>query len=187
MSTPLHPQSADAPSMPQPVPRRRILFLTLLWALPLSFLLLNATLGFHTFQFKTYEFGRHAAIVVMLVLMVFGLLRAFDVVGDHKGQPWFTDPVLVALALFWGLFPPMWFFVEYLSFDREVFLLPTGSQQLIETAKRAAQDATELTDKVAKVKADFLTSTKLYADMAAKVWVAVGTALGAVVAMAGRP
>lgn len=183
----MYSESADVPPTPPLVPRRRIFFLTLLWAVPLSLLLLNAAFGFHTFQFKTYEFGRHAAIVIMLILVVFGLLRAFDIVGDHKGQPWFTDPVLVSLALFWGLFPPMWFFVEYFSFDRGVFLLPTEFQQSIDTARQAAKDATELTAKADKVKADFLSSTKLYADMAAKVWVAVGTALGAVVAMARRP
>jgi len=117
----------------------------------------------------------------MLVLAVVGLLRAFDVVGIHKGEPWFTDPLLVALALFWGLFPPMWFFVEYLSFDRGAFALPVKLQQAIQ----AATDANDAV-RAAKLEADFLASTKLYADMAAKVWVAVGTALGAVVAMVRR-
>lgn len=175
-------QSPAAPVPFKPVPRRAVLLLTLVWAGPLGLLLLNAVSNFHTFHYEAYELGRYAVIVIMLALAIFGLLRAFDIVGTHKGEPWFTDPVLVALALFWGLFPPMWFFVEYLSFDRGSFALPDGLQKLIHAAKDANDSAS-----ASKLEADFLASTKLYADMAAKVWVAVGAALGAVVAMVRRP
>jgi hypothetical protein len=167
---------------PNPIPKRQILGLTLLWVAPLAFLLCNAVFVWHTFGYRTYELWRSVAIVLLFIFAFVGLLRAFDLAGAHKGDPWFTDPVLVALVLFWALFPPTWFFVEYLSFDNKTILLPESMLDQIQNDEQSG-----LIDKAIKVRTDFLASTKLYADMAAKIWAAVGTALGAVIAFARRP
>jgi hypothetical protein len=163
------------------VPRRAVFLITLAWAVPLLLLLINAQFKIYLVQHQTYLAWRAALIFVLLGLSVWGLLRSFDLLKAHAGEPWYTDPLLVGLVLFWGLFPPMWFFVEYLSFDRGSFALPMRILEDIRTAENASN-----LPLAEKLKADFLARTKLYADMASKVWLAVGAALGAVIGLTKR-
>lgn len=159
----------------------RIFLITLAWSIPLLLLLLNAQWKVVTVEHATYIQCRALLIFGLLGLGVWGLLRAFDLLKAHAGDPWYTDPLLVGLVLFWGLFPPMWFFVEYLSFDRGSFALPLDVARQMEEALKTNNAAG-----AAKLKADFLSETKLYADMASKVWVSVGAALGASIGLAKR-
>jgi hypothetical protein len=142
---------------------------------------MNAVFDWYRIPHETYATGRQVAIVVMLVLGAAGLLMALNLVGSHTGDPWYQIPLLVALVLFWGLFPPCWFFVEYLSFDR-------GSIQLPSEIQAAIAEAVERKDtKTAnEIKSSFMSSTKTYADLAAKVWGAVGLALGTSIGLAKR-
>ena len=164
------------------VPRLRTFVFTMIWMLPLAALLFIAVFRLHVFSHSTYIGARFALIVLMLCFAVAGLLRAFDLVGTNTGKPWFTDALLITLVVFWGLFPPMWFFVEYLSFDRGSIALP---QELVDLIAAAETDKRK--EVAEKQTATFLSSTKLYAEMSAKVWAAVGTVLAGIIALVKRP
>ncbi len=143
--------------------------------------MINAVFIKYQIPYETYVAGRSIAIGVMLVLAAAGLLMALNLVGSHTKDPWYQVPLLVALVLFWGLFPPCWFFVEYLSFDAGTFQLPPGIREAIENA-REAKDVKAMND----MKSAFMSTTKTYADLAAKVWAAVGLALGSAIGMARK-
>ena len=181
MTYPESLQTIVPPANEAVVPRLQVFLVTLVWTVPLLLLLLNAQFKVVVVEHRTYLSCRAVLILVLLGLGIWGLLRSFDLLKAHAGDPWYTDPLLVGLVLFWGLFPPMWFFVEYLSFDRGSFALPSNLLRELEaaTAEGRAVDAS-------KLRADFLSETKLYADMAAKVWFSVGAAHGAVIGLTKR-
>ena len=64
--------------------------------------------------------------------------------------------LLVALVIFWGLFPPAWFFTEYLLFDRDTILLPVDVLDKIKAAPAASQ---------AEVAASFKPPTSRHQDL----------------------
>ena len=174
------PTPAPAPP-PQPVPKRAVALWTIPWVALLFALLLNAILDIYRIPHEAYATARLVAIVSMLILGVVGLLMSLNLVGSHTADPWYRVPLLVALVLFWGLFPPCWFFVEYLSFDKGAFQFPTDLQAAI-----AAAEAKNDMKTVNELKGAFMTTTKTYADLAAKVWGAVGLALGTSIGLARR-
>jgi hypothetical protein len=181
MTNPEDLKTAEPATKAAVVPRLTIFLITLLWAVPLLLLLLNAQFKMVVIEHQTYVAWRAILIFILLGLGIWGLLRSFDLLKAHAGDPWYTDPLLVSLVLFWGLFPPMWFFVEYLSFDRGSFALPLVVPKEIQAAQANADPAA-----VENLRSDFLARTKLYADMASKVWFAVGAALGAVISLTRR-
>ena len=128
-----------------------------------------------------YQGARLLAVVVMVLLAGFGLLVAFGLVGSHKADPWYKIAPLVALVIFWGLFPPAWFFTEYLLFDRDTILLPVEMLDKIKAAPAASQ-----AEVAAPFKTANLAATKTYADMASKFWVAVGAALATAIGLSKR-
>ena len=171
--------STKAAEDPKPVPKGVVAAWTAPWVLLLATLLVCAFAPTVHITHDHYIVARGIAIVAMLVLAFVGLLRALDLVGAQKNQPWHTDGFLVALVLFWGLFPPSWFFIEYLLFDRNTFLLPPEDQSLYEAAMKAGKVAV-----AEDIKARYLASIKPYVDLASKVWVSVGAALGAAIGLA---
>lgn len=154
------------------------------WSLPwitlLGILLIIATWTTLSIPYGMYENGRAIGLGIMIVLAVAGLLRAFDMIGT-AGEPWYTISFLVALVMFWGLFPPTWFFTEYLLFDRETIQFPEDVRQAIERAELEKD-----LRRVAEIKKEFLGVKKTYADMGSRIWVAVGAALGTTIGFAKR-
>jgi hypothetical protein len=175
-----HLAAGPAPMPPKEyqIPRAAVLFWTLPWVILVLTLLVNAVTVVHPISYDLYVSGRYVVIGAMLAMAVAGLLIALEIVGSHKGDPWFTVGLLVALVLFWALFPPSWFFVEYLSFDRGAFLLPSDLQEAYEAAEQRS-DVKAMAD----LRAKHLGETKTYADLASKVWVAVGASLGSAIAL----
>lgn len=154
-----------------------------LWTVPwlallLGLLVLASFFPWVRFSYSSYTTARRVAAVVLVVLAIVGILRALDIVGKQDGAPWYTVGYLVALVLFWGLCPPAWFFTEYYLIDQGTLALPALSQQAV--------DATSDPKVQADIRAPFLAATKIYADMAAKVWVAVGAALATTIGLARR-
>ena len=152
-------------------PLKCVTWLTAVWLLPLLFLLVWPTLQLSVIHHNYYVCARNIAILVLIILVFFGITKASRFIGSSADLPWYTSAWLVALVLFWGLFPPSWFFLEYYLFDSGYIALP---QSVAEAMANSSEPA--------KVKADFMASTKTYADLASKIWVAVSAALAATIA-----
>jgi len=148
------------------------------WLALIAFLLLISQVGHVRISYESYKFWRNAGALILIVIAVVGILRALDIVGGTH-DPWFTIPFLVSLVLFWGLFPPVWFFLEYMLFDLEVFQLPGCPSAQASSQGVAANCAIPM-------KKEFLSAMKVYADMAAKIWAAVGVAVGVAIGLAKR-
>jgi hypothetical protein len=149
---------------------------SLLWAVPLlAGLLTSLTNDFHgiqPFSFKAYQSIRIVGAVVVLCLMTKAFLRAFCHVANRSA--WSADSFLIWSVLFWALFPPSWFFVEYTMFDLGQIALPLNKGTcggLSEVGKETYCQA-------------FLDRLQAYATLASKIWAAVGAMLAAVVAIA---
>jgi hypothetical protein len=179
MSKPGVPSSGH--SLLGDIPKRSVAIWTAFWVVPL--IALYALTYFTSVQISHawYQTGRLIAVVVMVALAVLGLLIAFDLVGDQKSKPWYMIGLLVALVIFWGLFPPAWFFTEYLLFDRDAILLPVDVLDRIRAAPAASQAELAAASKTAN-----LAATKVYADLASKFWVAVGAALVTAIGLSKR-
>jgi hypothetical protein len=85
---------------------------------------------------------------------------------------------LVSFALFWGLFPPSWFFIEYLALDNGAVVLPELDSlcrefRVNECSEQSARKA--LFDHV-----------NTYAGLASRFWAAVSGALILIVGFGGR-
>jgi hypothetical protein len=148
------------------------------WLAVIAFLLLISQIGDVRISYESYKIWRNFGAGLLIVVAIIGILRALDIVGNSQ-DPWFTIPFLVSLILFWGLFPPIWFFLEYLLFDLGVFQLPNCPSATI------SPQGAEI-NCVAPMKKDFLPALKVYADMAAKIWAAVGVAIGVAIGLAKR-
>jgi hypothetical protein len=148
------------------------------WLALIAVLLLISQVGDVRISYERYKFWRNLGILILIGVAIIGILRALDIVGASQ-EPWYTIPFLVSLVLFWGLFPPVWFFLEYLLFDLGVFQLPTCPNAAVSSQGAEANC-------VAPIKKDFLPALKVYADMAAKIWAAVGVALGVAIGLARR-
>jgi hypothetical protein len=153
-----------------------------LWVVPL--IVLYGLTYFTSVQIPhgVYQGARLLAVVVMVALAGLGLSVAFGLVGSQKADPWYKIGPLVALVIFWGLFPPAWFFTEYLLFDRDTILLPMEMLDKIKAAPAASQAEVGGAFKTAN-----LAATKTYADMASKFWLAVGAALATAIGLSKRP
>jgi hypothetical protein len=154
---------------------RQAALLTGCWLTPMLFLLLWPMLPLPSIPYACYYAARHGAVFVLLCLAALGVWRAGRLAGSESSAPWYTSAALVALTLFWALFPPSWFFLEYFLLDAEAIALPPDVVVEIELAGRPAE-----------AKAAFLATTKTYADMSAKIWASVGVSLATAVALAKR-
>jgi len=146
------------------------------WVVLIIGLLLVGSFTNWTISYFAYTWARRAAAIVLVTLAVFGVLLALELVGKSQGQPWYSMGLLVALVLFWGLCPPSWFFTEYYLIDQGTFALPDEVQR--------ALDAVSDSKGKADLKATYLATTKTYADLASKIWVAVGAALATAIGFA---
>jgi hypothetical protein len=162
----------------QAIPTLTVFFWTVPWLGLLLVLLALPALGTVRIPYALYATTRQVALLILIALAIIGLLRAFKLVGWHKEKSWYTVGFLVALVLFWGLFPPSWFFTEYYLFD-------TGTIELRPDVQRALEVAADEEAK-AKIRDTFMSSVKTYADMASKVWVAVGAALATAIGFSKR-
>jgi hypothetical protein len=154
------------------VPRGTVAAWTSPWLLASLALLLAPFAGFPRVTYGVYAGIRGGAFVGLLVLVVAGFVVAWRHVGGHQDQrPWYTSGFLVSLLIFWAVFPPSWFFLEYMLFDRGQIALPGGATCMPMQTGACA---------------DFLARTKIYADLASKIWAAVFAALGAAIAVARR-
>lgn len=108
-------------------------------------------------------YGFHAGFVwlgglALVMVLFFGLWRAAEYL-PIGGQPrrgfWYSDGHLLAALVFWALFPPAWFFLEYYSVAHGLFQLPAG------------QDGPQ------QVQA-WLASYQVYADLGSRVWAGAG-------------
>lgn len=160
------------------VPVGTVISLTMCWVAPLIVLLIVGSFTDYHIGYDRYQIGRRMASGLLVALAIVGMLYALDVVGQNKGSPWYTNGFLVALVLFWGLCPPTWFFTEYYLVDQKALGLPPD----VVAAMKAAVDGKGKAD----VFAAHLATTKTYADLASKIWVAVGAALATAVGFANR-
>jgi hypothetical protein len=163
------------------VPKLQVLAWSAPWITLLALLFFIGSVGDVKVSHSTYVFWRSVGLTVMVILAVYGVLRALQLIGKKTIEPWYTIGLLVALVLFWGLFPPAWFFVEYLLVDRGVFQMPIKLQGAYEELAKASnlQEAEE-------IRKSYLASVKAYADMASKVWISVGAALATTIGFARK-
>ena len=160
------------------IPVGKVMLWTVPWVALLIGLLFVASFQLVQIPFEPYRWARRVAAAGLVGLAIVGLLFTLEVVGK-EGAPWYTNSLLVALVLFWGLCPPAWFFTEYYLIDQETLGRPADVAKAIAAA--ASDPAT-----VTKLKADYLSGVKVYSDLASKVWVAVGAALATAIGLTLR-
>lgn len=163
-----------------PVPVRQVMKWTLPWIAVLVGLLVYGAFGSGTsIPYDIYTWVRRLCAVGLAGLGVAGLAYALEWTDKSKGQPWFTIPLLVSLVLFWGVFPPTWFFTEYYLFDQRRLQWPPELREALVAAGTDKKAAADLV-------AGHLAAVKVYADLASKIWLAVGAALGTAIGFANR-
>ena len=164
------PDKSDAAAT---VPRLSVFLWTAPWVLILIGLLIFGGLGWLHISDEISKRVRSFVAICLVILAVVGVLRALDLVGKRDDKPWYTIGFLVALVLFWGLCPPAWFFTEY-------YLLDIGA---LEPPSYVVEKLASAADEKAKsdIHAAFLAETKIYSDLASKVWLAVGAALATII------
>ena len=170
-----------APNPPNPtvaIPTGKVALWTLPWVVLLVILLILGSFTDVHISYGVYRWSRRVAAGALVALAVIGLLFALEIVGKD-GSAWYTNSLLVALVLFWGLCPPAWFFTEFYLIDQNTLLPPPDVANAIVVAGKDAVAA-------AKVKGDHLAIIKVYADLASKVWIAVGAALATTIGLARR-
>jgi hypothetical protein len=160
------------------VPVGTVIWLSMCWVVPLIALLIFGSFTNYHIEYEHHQMARRLAAGLLVALAIIGMLYALDVVGQNKGSPWYTNGFLVALVLFWGLCPPTWFFTDYYLVDQKALGLPPDVIADIV----AAVDAKGRKD----VFTAHLAATKTYADLASKIWVAVGAALATAIGFANR-
>ena len=175
---------ADSPPLTptvHKVPIGTVFLWTAPWVAVLLGLLIAATFTKAQISYSNYQTIRAIVALLLVGLAVVGILRALELVGTKDDKPWYTIGFLVALVLFWGLCPPTWFFTEYYLFDQGTLALPDEMQKKFDAAK-LIKDQKAMTE----IQAPFLSATKIYADLASKIWVAVGAALATTIGFAKK-
>jgi hypothetical protein len=105
-------------------------------------------------DFEAITFIRLLGAIVMIVLGIIGIdfaARKAVTPSSSGTANWWAHDFLVFLALFWALFPPMWFFTEYHAFDAKAIASPPGISYN-----------------------DYMETLKTYAEFSAKVWAGFG-------------
>jgi hypothetical protein len=156
-----------------------VVWITASWSAILAILFFVAAAGQPKFEYSTYQATRRAIALIIPALAVATLLLAAYRVTRDQAPPWWTSPTLVSLALFWALFPPSWFFIEYLALDGGAINLPKDKDLLLNEFKLSASTSESVKEAVLK-------HARTYADLAAKFWAAVGAALALIVGFGGK-
>ncbi len=183
----VNPSPPPQPSYPIPV--NHVALWTLAWLVPMLLLLTARVLDWKI-TYDTFTTARSIGVGVLVVLAIAGVLTAWRYVGNNpavrllgaSAPPWYTNAFLVALVLFWALFPPIWFFAEYFLLDIGGIVLPEGL-----TCKNETPD-TPWEKKLCteEIEKEFLAQSKTYADLAAKVWGGVAASLAGAIALARK-
>jgi hypothetical protein len=120
------------------------------------------------FSIGTYQCARVIGTLVILGLTSWALKRAFGFIGKAT-PPWYSDSFLVSMVVFWALFPPAWFFVEYTLFEHGQIALVSGEVCM------------------PHCHSDFcnaeLARLDTYAGFASKIWAGMGATLAGVIAL----
>jgi hypothetical protein len=175
------------PTAAPPVPVDNVVWWTVAWVFLLLVFVAIALLRNKPIAYADYEFGVRVAAVILVIVAIVGLCVALKNVGPDA-KPWYTvgKGFLVALVLFWGLFPPTWFFLEYWLFDNGIFQMPEYLQKEWDSLVGSDKDKRDLV-KAFELKAKYLAaSTKAYSDLALKIWVAVGAGLATAIGLAKK-
>lgn len=156
---------------------RRAIRLTLAWVVPLGLFASTPWLDVPQIPLETYKGMRYVVIFGLLFASIIAIKTAWRYIGGPKdAEPWYTNGYLVGAVVFWAIAPPSWFFIEYLMFDSGQIAIPT------DIPCKAPGTAECLLEQ----KAEYLKHVKTYADMASKIWAAVGASLGATIAASRR-
>lgn len=155
----------------------RIMLWSLVWVAPLLAGLMTALTNHHhgipPFSFNAYQLIRFAGAAAALCFMTTAFLRALGHVANRSA--WSEDSFLIWSMLFWALFPPSWFFVEYAMFDLGQIALPRPDEPTCNGLSEIGKKDTYCED--------YLDRLQVYAALASKIWAAVGAALAAIVAI----
>lgn len=161
------------------VPIKLVSGLTAIWVVGLLIPYVYTANEGRKIAYSTYDNVRLLALVALVLLAIYGTALALERVGDSAGRP-YTMGSLVALVIFWGLAPPSWFFTEYYLFDHGKVEWSDEWKDKLALGIAKASCTTEKCIAEAKIEVagKLMSSIKTYADMASKIWAAVGLALG---------
>jgi len=106
-------------------PTGPVMWTTAAWFSVLLLMFVTAATAKEVVSFEAYRVARNLGAAVLPVLGVATLLFAASRLTKPQTEPWYTSAALVCFALFWALFPPAWFFIEYLAIDNGAIRLPT--------------------------------------------------------------
>ena len=179
----LAPVTSDA----QRVDAKRALWVSLAWAIPMFSLTLFAVIcksSKYQISLETYSALRYVLVFFLVVMSVAGIHTAWKFIGGVATDPkWYSNGFLVGTVIFWAIAPPVWFFTEYLLFDNGLIALPEEITCVFDkTLDTIKQGAKCISDR----KEQHLKQVKAYADLASKIWAAVGAALGLSIAAARK-
>jgi hypothetical protein len=147
--------------------------MTLLWAVPLLLFSGTPLLGAPPWSLGAYKAVRYVLIGALLLASAMAIKTAWRYIGGAKTDPpWYTNGYLVGAVVFWAIAPPSWFFTEYFLFDSGQIAVPTD----------IPCQSTVLAECLSEQKAEYLRHVKTYADLASRIWAAVGASLGAAIA-----
>lgn len=161
---------------------------TVAWAAVLGILYLLACQRATICTFETWFIGSRIAGALMLGIGVSTVFLAV-VISRAGAVKWIDHEWLVALVLFWAVFPPLWFPIEEACYERgsitDVKYNDAGVLRTI-TFRKPIQVFVEGTTahdpKNAALCDAFLKDLRLSQERAAKVWAALGALLGVVIA-----
>lgn len=160
------------------LPLTPVICSTVLWVVALAVMLLASARAQPVIDYATFRDVRRIGTLVVVVLALGTLLLAVSRTLGPAALVWWTSPTLVSFALFWGLFPPSWFFIEYLAVD--------NGSVVISDLSLACKELEVSNCSVQAAKQALLIHVDKYADLAAKFWAAVGAALGLIVGLGGK-
>jgi hypothetical protein len=145
---------------------------TLPWVAALCTLLVLAHLQPFQISHDGHTVIRWLGATAMIGLAFSGLIRASRYVQREEGKGlapnWYQDGHLVALVIFWAMFPPAWFFTEYFCLDHRFLAPPLGPGG--SPIDHAA----------------VLASATAYANLASKIWAGSSAVIGALLAVARK-
>lgn len=152
---------------------RKVVGATLVWISVLAFCVVAAQFKLLAIPYDTYVAVVWVGAIILVGLVFFGLVTASNYIGmsgaTKPETAWYENPWLASLIIFWALFPPSYFFVEYYAIDKGLISLPEPLPDGIDS------------------KARLLVATKTYSDLAAKIWAGASAILATVLAVSKRP
>lgn len=142
---------------------------TVAWVLVFAGLILAPFVSnFAPLAYSTYVNARFAGLVLILVLTALALVRAYSYSGESS-TPWYKDGFLLAAVFFWALFPPTWFFTEFVLFEHGHIDLSDGSRCSPSGYSNVCKHE--------------LGRLKAYADLASKIWAGMAAVFATTIAL----